>query len=107
RDRYGDFLREWGGPEGHLATMPGGESLSDVDARAGRLLDALAFRDEPAVALVTHNFVLRLIICRVLGVGAGGFRSVTVDLASVSALQVDGARVSILYINDTCHLNGL
>lgn len=108
REKYADFLKEWGGPGGHAVRMPGGESLVDLEARAGALVDRLiAGGDGPAVALVTHNFVLRVLICRLLGVGAAGFRSLTVDLASVSAVQVEGARVSVLYINDTCHLDGI
>ncbi|MGK2966882.1 MAG: histidine phosphatase family protein [Tepidiformaceae bacterium] len=108
RETYAGFLKEWGGPDGHAVRMPGGESLVDLERRAGTLVDRLiAGGDGPAVALVTHNFVLRVLICRLLGVGASGFRSLTVDLASVSAVQVEGARVSVLYINDTCHLDGI
>lgn len=107
RAKYPDFLRAWAGPDGHLARMPGGESLLDVDARLGRLLDELAVDAAPAVALVSHNFVLRLVLCRLLGLGPAAFRSVTVDLASVSAMQRDGQRSSALYINDRCHLGHL
>lgn len=107
REKYADFLQQWAGPEGYRATMPGGESLLDVDARLEKLLAELADDSSPAVALVSHNFVLRLAICRVLGLGPSAFRSVTVDLASVSAAQREGQRSTMLYINDVCHLHDL
>jgi len=107
RERHADFLREWVGPEGYRAVMPGGESLLDVDTRLARLFGELQDDPSPAVALVSHNFVLRLALCRALGIGPGAFRTVTVDLASVSAVQISAGRTSVLYMNDICHLHSL
>jgi len=107
REKHADFLREWGGPEGYRARMPGGESLLDVDARLAALFEELAGDPAPGVALVSHNFVLRLALCRAIGIGPAAWRTVTVDLASVSAVQINPGRSSVLYMNDVCHLHHL
>jgi phosphoserine phosphatase len=104
REKYPEFLDRWGGPEGHLAVMPGGESLADVDARLAPLLEeVLAAPDTGDVALVSHNFVLRLALCRLLGLEIAAFRSVAMDLASISTLAVNGNRIAVVALNEACH----
>jgi broad specificity phosphatase PhoE len=109
RDRYAGFLGEWAGPEGHLARMPGGERLVDVEERVMPFLDRLR-RERPhaAVAVVSHNFVIRLAIARLLGLPAQAFRSIAADVASVSTLRArDDGSVSVRSLNDRCHISHL
>lgn len=107
REKYADFLKTWGGPEGHTVTMPGGESLADVDARVGPFLGALAEGGASSIVLVSHNFVVRAILCRLLGIPLSGFRSFAVDLASISIVDFDGQQATVSRLNGTCHLKGL
>ena len=87
--------------------MPGGESLLDVDLRLAAFMTDLLATAHRAVAVVSHNFVTRLLLCRILGLGPEAFRSLSVDLASVSTLQVRDGRVSVRSVNDRCHLHEL
>ncbi len=107
RKRYPDFLRLWAGADAPTAVMPGGESLADVDARVTPFLNRLREGDAGSVALVTHNFVIRVILCRLVGLPLTAFRSFAVDLASVSIIDADGGRATILRLNDICHVQGL
>jgi broad specificity phosphatase PhoE len=103
RERYGEFLRVWSGDQGHLARMPGGESVADVDARLQPFLDELRSSSLEGAAVVSHNFVTRLLICRLVGLEPSAFRAVATDVGSISALRVDPRRTVVRYLNDTCH----
>lgn len=107
RARFGPFLEQWMGPEGHEAVMPGGESIRDLERRLLPLIPELLDPAAGDVAVVSHNFVLRVLACRLMGLDAAAFRSVTVDVASISSFAVDGKRVVVKGLNDTCHLGAL
>jgi len=107
RERYVDFLEQWRGPEGHLAIMPGGERLADVDERVASFLADLGAPTDANVLVVSHNFVIKTLICRLLGIGIAHFRSFTVDLASQTTFDLTPARSVAVTVNDTCHLGGL
>lgn len=104
RERYPDFLREWAGPDPENVCMPGGESLGHVAERLEPLLEEVRGWDVPAVALVAHNFVNRIAICRLLGLEVNAFRAVGTDVASVTTLGIERGRVAVISLNDTCHL---
>jgi broad specificity phosphatase PhoE len=107
RETHAGFLQEWAGPQGHLAAMPGGESIVDVDQRLEPFIRHL--REEPAAAaaVVSHNFVLRVLLCRLLGLEPSSFRSIAVDMASISTLSLRDSRVTLVRTNDVCHLEAL
>jgi len=107
RARYGELLVAWVGPEGHRVVMPGGESLVDVDARLAPLLTELLRDEAEGIAVVAHNFVLKALTCRLLGLELAAFRSIATDLASVSTLSIRGDRVTMRSLNDCCHLESL
>ena len=104
RVRFPEFLQAWRAPDPADVPMPGGESLSQVAARLGPLVDELhAFPDDSRVVVVSHNFVLRLLICRLLGLEVGVFRAFSVGLASVSTLSLRGGQASLRSLNDRWH----
>ena len=105
RARFPDFLQAWRRPDPAGVLMPGGESLAQVAARLEPLVTELhALPDEHRVVAVSHNFVLRLLICRLLGLEIGVFRAFSVDLASVSTLSLRAGQASLRSLNDRCHL---
>ncbi|MGI8926155.1 MAG: histidine phosphatase family protein [Tepidiformaceae bacterium] len=107
RERHAPFLAEWRGPGGAAAVMPGGESLSAVDVRLQPFYSALRGTAADAVAVVSHNFVLRLLLCHLLGLELGAFRSFLLGLASVSMLSLERGEATLRLLNDSCHLDGL
>lgn len=106
RERHAGLLQEWAGPGGHATTMPGGENLEGVDMRLAALLESLRAEPSEALAVVSHNFVLRVMLCRLLGLELSAFRSMSVDLASISSLSIRNGRIAVRSLNDCCHLEG-
>ncbi len=107
RDRYPEFLREWGGDHPEYARMPGGENLTDVAARVDIFLADLPAISHDHIAVVTHNFVLKVILCRLLKIELAAFRSFATDVASLSTVVIRDGRIAIRTLNDRCHLDSL
>ncbi len=108
-ERFPAFAAAWRGPDQVAAAMPGGESLAQLAARLEPLAAELfALPDEGGgdVAVVSHNFVLRLLVCRLLGLDPAAFRAFTIDLASISTLSLRRGRAVVERLNDRCHLPG-
>lgn len=107
REKYAEFLLEWSGPNGHQAVMPGGESLVDVAARVEPFVEEIRRQEYDQVVVVSHNFVQRILFCRLVGLPLASFRSVVFDVASLSTLSLINHRISILRLNDNCHVKSL
>jgi broad specificity phosphatase PhoE len=106
RTRFPEFMERWRGPDVSSVTMPGGESLDDLNGRLEPFLRGLHESTFAEVAIVSHNFVLRLLICRWLGLPVDAFRNFELDLASITTLAT-GPFVAVRRLNDTCHLRSL
>jgi broad specificity phosphatase PhoE len=107
RERAPAFFSLWRGDSAGEARMPGGESLAEVEERAWSAVKELLGRHAgETVALVSHNFTLRTIVCRALDVPLADFRRFRQDLASISAIDF-APRLRVVLLNETCHLNGL
>ena len=105
RERYPQFLQLWLGGRAAYEPMPGGERLVDVQERAWQALERVCESwTQETVMAVTHNFVLLCIFCRVLGLELAEFRRLRHNVAAISILQVQDGRMTVLGMNDTCHL---
>jgi broad specificity phosphatase PhoE len=110
RERFPEFLRDWVGEGVAELKMPGGgESLLDVQKRAWAGVERLreAHAPEDAVIAVTHNFVIRTLVCHALGMSLADFRRFQQDLAALTTIEFRGQRVIVTKINETCHLEGV
>lgn len=105
--KYPEFLQEWMGPHGEHARMPGGESIADLASRMEPLVTELESLDLPSVAIVSHNFVSRVLLCRLLGLDLSAYRSFQVGLASYCTVELRGGRSIVVNINESCHLDAL
>ncbi|HWP60166.1 MAG TPA: histidine phosphatase family protein [Candidatus Acidoferrales bacterium] len=75
RERYPEFMAQWRVAPARLRT-PGGESLAAVAARAWAALEGVARRwPEGTAVVVTHNFPILSILCRVTGTDLNDYRS--------------------------------
>ncbi len=85
---------------------PGGESPQEVSARALAVVNELQARyTEGNVLLVSHKAVLRLLLCRLLGVELRHYRNLTDwPVAAVSVLDVGPEGINARLIADTSHL---
>jgi broad specificity phosphatase PhoE len=105
RARYPGLLEAWVGSEGPAHSMPGGESLVDVQERAVAAVRSLAGHDTgESVCLVTHNFVLLSLLAEILGIDLSGFRRLRHAVAGITTVEVNGETRRLLRYNDTCHL---
>ena len=95
--------------EADALPMPGGESVLDVANRAGPALDELLASDaepgEGTTVLVSHNFVIKSLLCRAIDLELRYWRRFEVDLTSRSTLARRRGQVAIYALNDTNHLS--
>jgi broad specificity phosphatase PhoE len=91
------------------AGIPGGSSLDEVGGRAWAALQAMlsAAGERETVAVVTHRVVLKLLICRMLGLGPDGFWKVKLSPCSLTTFVWDGQKFVMEGFNDVCHLQDM
>jgi broad specificity phosphatase PhoE len=115
RERYPEFLRVWMSdaaadarmPGGGTADarMPGGETLAEVQARAWEAVERMAAaHPDGEVVAVTHNFVIRTLVCRVLGLPLARFRAFGLGVASRTVVDIGRRGPALVALNDTAHL---
>ncbi len=107
RNRFPEFLSAWAGPEGWRTRMPGGESIADLAERLKTVRDELRTDADGDTIVVSHNFVVRTLLCSMLEIEIASWRSFQIDLASVTCLNVRNGRVGVGFVNDRCHLVNL
>ncbi len=107
RARFPEFIQLWSGPHAVDTTLPGGESLRDVADRLAPILSELHSLEAGEVVLVSHNFVLKALLCALLEVPLENFRAFQMDLASITAVTLRNGRVAVRRLNDVCHLDAL
>jgi broad specificity phosphatase PhoE len=103
KERYPELRRRWRTAP-HTVTLPGGESLGDVEARVAALLDRVLQMDG-TILLVSHRVVLKVTICRLLGLGNSHFWDIRVDLAGITEFECSPARTVLVRHNDVSHLS--
>lgn len=105
RIQFPGFLETWRANPGSV-TMPGGESMTQVQERAWRAVEWLHERHpKDAVAAVSHNFTIQALLCRLLGLPLDDFRRLRVELASMTILELGRDGGSLVTLNDRCHLH--
>jgi broad specificity phosphatase PhoE len=107
RERYEEVLKRWSGPDGHRVRLPGGESIEDISERVTDFMNSLEENDSGQIVVVSHNFVLRVFLCQMIGLSIADFRKLTVDLSSISTVDWTPERTFVRNINDRCHLSDL
>jgi broad specificity phosphatase PhoE len=102
KQNYGAFLSRWRSEPAELE-VPGGERLIDVAERAWSGLNRIAARHGPAerIVVVSHNFPIVGIVCRITGTHLNNYRNFHLDPCGMTRLQrnPDG-RWQVTHIND-------
>ena len=85
--KFSDFLTVWRTTPAELQ-IPGGERLADVAERAWRALSRIAQRHETdqTVVVVSHNFPILGVVCRVTGTDLNNYRSFHLDPCGVTRI---------------------
>ncbi|MSQ31902.1 MAG: hypothetical protein EXR59_01505 [Dehalococcoidia bacterium] len=75
------------------------------------MLDAIGeiaqIHTEGTVLLVSHSFSIASIICKAINLPLSSFRSLRIDLGSITELSLYDNVAILSRLNDTNHLNGL
>ena len=103
KERFPELRRQWHVAP-HTVTLPGGESLSDVEARFARLLERVRGIDG-TILLVSHRVVLKVAVCHLLGLDGSHFWDIRVDLAGITEFDLSPARAVLVRHNDVSHLS--
>ncbi len=107
RERFPDFMRAWGSPGFGSVRMPNGESLEDVARRLVPIAAELRTGHEKGIAIVSHNFITKVLICDLLDLPVESMRSFTIDVASICTFVLHRGRIAVSGLNDCCHLDSL
>jgi len=91
KENYSQFIQKWRTEPAEIQ-VPGGERLVDVARRAWNGLNRIVQRHaaEEAVVVVSHNFPILGIICRITGIHLNNYRTFHVDPCSVTRLSHHG-----------------
>jgi broad specificity phosphatase PhoE len=81
-----DFIDMWMTDPASVK-MPNGESLTQLQERAWRALKRIINKEENAL-VVTHNFTIATIICRIKNISLNEFVSTCVGNASKTIVSV-------------------
>lgn len=98
---YPEFLERWRSEPAEIR-VPGGERLADVAERAWNGLTRIVERHAAAakIVVVSHNFPILGIVCRITGTPLNNYRSFHLDPCGVTRLSRDrGGNWSITHVN--------
>ena len=88
--------------------FPGGESFAEVRERASSAVNGLIQQHlKETVVLVSHKVICQILILSLLGLDNSHFWQITQDVCAMNLFEVRGGIPSALFLNDTCHLEGL
>ncbi len=107
RLRWPDEVDAWYNRPG-LAHIPGGETLSDLRARAMQTVNELVARHAgETFVLVGHTVINRIILLGVLGLGNERFWRIKQDTCAINVFEAEGGDYTLVSMNDTCHLRAI
>jgi broad specificity phosphatase PhoE len=98
------FLKKWI-TDPAAVRMPNGESLLELQQRAWRVVEQIISGSENAL-IVSHNFTIAAILCRLRNISLSEFRSTCVDTASKTIVRFQNGEAAIDLLNDRSHLQG-
>ena len=105
--QYPDFMRTWSN-DASTAVMPGGESVLQVQERAWNTIEEIiGLHPEDNVAVVSHNFTILGLVCKLLGMPLSNFQRLRLNLASITKVEIQQEKTTLIRYNDQCHLEGL
>jgi len=84
--------------------MPEGETLRDVQARAWAALEDVIAAPGNRVAVFSHDAVIKVLLCRVLGCPLSSFWRFRIANGSITLIEGGGKGLSVSVVGDACHL---
>jgi probable phosphoglycerate mutase len=104
RQRWPEQLAAWYQTP-HMVRIPEGESLDELRVRCAATVKEITTKhSECVVVLVAHTVVNRIILLFVLGLDNSRFWHLRQDTCAMNEIEVDGEELTLVSMNDTCHL---
>jgi broad specificity phosphatase PhoE len=102
---YSDFRQAWQENPASV-TMPGGESLREVQARAIGTLGRITRLYPPGCTLLlcSHNFINLTLLCCALKIPLERFRELRQGTGAINVLYLQGERLWATVVNERSHL---
>jgi broad specificity phosphatase PhoE len=95
------------GPE-VMVSLPFEEDISELRVRVAQAIDDIAVQHKKeAIVIVSHRALSVIMILHMLHLDNRHYRQVAQDYGALNLFEVRFGVPSALYINDTCHLQGL
>ena len=87
--------------------MPNGESLAQLQDRAWSAWLALetAHSEIDSLVVVSHNFAIRTLVAKLLGMPLSNFHRMVLGLSSICIIESDQRGRRLISYNSTCHLS--
>jgi broad specificity phosphatase PhoE len=98
-----DFLRRWIADPA-IIKIPNGESFVELQERAWNAIDDIIMQPENAL-VVSHNFTIAAILCKIECADLSQFRNSCVETASKTIVQFTNGVGKIGLFNDRSHLD--
>ena len=104
RDKWPDELPLWlASPQ--LARIPGGESLQELTTRTTEALAGILRKHwHGTVALVTHDSVIRVLLCHALGLPLSGYWTFSPSPCGITRIAFADHLFTLESFNETQHL---
>ena len=103
--QYPDFRKAWQDKPASV-TMPGGESLPEVQLRAIDTLGRVTQLNPPesTLLLCSHNFVILTILCYALEIPLDRLRELKQETAALNIVYIQGKKLRAEVVNERSHL---
>lgn len=90
---YPDFLRRWRSEPARLL-IPGGERLVDVEERTWKGMERIVryHSSDETVVVVSHNFPILAVLCRITGTPLNDYRSFRIAPCGLNHLSYDESK---------------
>jgi len=104
-NRHPVFIEQWKKAPAS-AQIPDGESLESLQERAWRAMEEIV-REHPqgSVAVVSHNLVNRVTLCKLLQMDLNLYRIIRQDEAALNIIEFTNGQTSLITLNQTFHLS--
>ncbi len=105
REQYPDLLDQWRSDPSPVC-FPAGECMTELQTRVIATIESLEQNYAgKTVAVVTHNFPIKVALLAYLGLPLSGFHRLNVDLASISVVSSKSGARQVIRLNDTSHID--
>ena len=106
--QYPDFRKNWEKDPASV-TMPGGESLQEVQTRVIDTLEHITqhYSPESTLLICSHNFVIIAILCYALEISFDRFRECRQETAALNILYKHRQQFRVELVNERSHLKNM